>query len=224
MLYKYLPLVHATSMLERGEVLTRSLSYFRAVEHRARGDQIEGMHVDAPNNDVTLTSNTGIRSVGRYRFLRSVRQDRVFAFCCSTEYDARLFESFEADACVVIRDEAEFFERLRKAIKRTGVAVKPYLRHGRVAYFDPAAEAPIDVTKAKNLPFLKHQAFEEQREYRAVYAGRGAYKVLMRIVQPAFTLESEVRMAKKHQRILRLGSLVDIAEIAPKPSLDRADV
>ena len=54
MLYKYLPRRFAEALINRGEVLFRGLSYFRAVEHVARGDEIEGVHVDAPDHDVTL--------------------------------------------------------------------------------------------------------------------------------------------------------------------------
>jgi hypothetical protein len=98
MLYKYLPERFADAFIGRGEVLFRSLSYFRAVEHAARGDEIEGVHVDAPDNDVTLETSTGLRIVGPHRFLNSIDQDRTYAFCCSTEFNASLFDEFDAGA------------------------------------------------------------------------------------------------------------------------------
>src|SRR5437899_3002766 len=117
MLYKYLPSGYANRLVKRGEVLFRTLSYFRSVEHAARGDEAEGVHIDAPDNDVTLETNTGLRVVGRYRYLRSVNQDRVFAFCCSTQMDSSLFSAFDADACVVIHDLDVFFARCAAAAR-----------------------------------------------------------------------------------------------------------
>ena len=39
------------------------------------------MHIDAPNNGVTLETNTGIKVVGMYSLLRSIDQEQTFAFC-----------------------------------------------------------------------------------------------------------------------------------------------
>lgn len=142
MLYKYLHSEYAHRLVKRGEVLFRTLSYFRFVEHAARGDEAEGVHIDAPDNDVTLTTNTGIVSVGRYRYLRSVNQDRVFAFCCSTEMDGGLFTAFDADACVVIHDLDVFFARCAAAARAPLPLDPPGLIHGPVSYFAPNREAP----------------------------------------------------------------------------------
>ena len=194
-------------------MLFRSLSYFRALEHAARGDEIEGVHVDAPDNDVILESNTGIRSVGRYRYLRSVDQERVFAFCCSTELDAGLFATFDADACVAIRDPDAFFLRCRVAAKRPLPIEPPGLMHRSVAYFAPNRPAPLDITDSRNLPFLKHLGFADQREYRAVFAQKGGLKMTQRIVQPQFTFAEEIAAAQKVKRLLRLGDIRKLVEL-----------
>lgn len=213
LLYKYLPLQWAERFVSDGEVLFRSLSYFRAVEHAARGDEAEGVHLDAPNHDVLLTTNTGIRVAGRYRYLRSVDQERVFAFCCSTVFDHSLFRAFEADACVVIHDPAPFFIKLRAAVARAQVAVKPGLRHAAVSYYRPEDKAVLDVTVPQNLPFLKRQEFSDQREYRAVYALPRGFKVLQRIVQPQFTFDEEIRVAKRTQQLIVVPRMQDVATV-----------
>jgi hypothetical protein len=99
------------------------------------------VHIDAPDNDVTLTTNTGIRCVGRYRYLRSVTQERVFAFCCSTEFDAGLFTAFDADTCVVIHDLDAFFTRCRVAARTPLPLDSPVLIHGAVSYFAPRCQS-----------------------------------------------------------------------------------
>lgn len=213
MLYKYLRADYANRFVERGEILFRTLSYFRSVEHAARGDEAEGVHIDAPDNDVTLTTNTGIRSVGRYRYLRSVNQDRVFAFCCSTELDARLFTAFDADACVVIHDLDTFLTRCKVAARTPLPLDPPGLVHGPVSYFAPNRAPLLDVSVSQNIPFLKHEGFSDQKEYRVVFARRGGFTVTQRIVQPAFTFAEEIAVSRKFQRLLRLGDLSEIAEV-----------
>jgi hypothetical protein len=217
MLYKYLPQKFARRMIDQGEVLFRTLSYFRGVEHAARGDEAEGVHIDAPDNDVTLETNTGLKVVGRFRYLRSVNQDRVFAFCCSTELDTSLFDAFDADSCVVIKDPAVFFARCAAAARTPLALDSPGLIHGPVSYFAPNRPAPLDVTDPKTIPFLKHEGFAGQREYRVVFARRGGFALTQRIVQPAFTFAEEVAAARTFQRLLRLGDLTGIAEVVDRP-------
>lgn len=203
--------------MRHGEVLFRTLSYFRALEHAARGDEAEGVHIDAPDNDVTLTTNTGIRSVGRFRYLRSVRQGDIFAFCSSMVYDDRLFAQFNSDACVVISDPELFFLRCKIAARRPLRLAPPGLIHRPVSYFIPNREAPLDVTQATNIPFLKHIGFSDQHEYRAVFARPGGFEMLNRIVQPQFTFAEEIASAHVYQRLLRIGDLRSFVTVVRKP-------
>jgi hypothetical protein len=219
MLYKYLPRVYAESFLSRGEVLFRTLSYFRAVEHEARGDEAEGVHIDAPDNDVTLTTNTGIRSVGRFRYLRSIEQERVFAFCCSTELDVNLFSAFGADACVIIRDVDWFFARCAAAVSVPLPLDPPGLIHGPVTYFEPNRATSADITNPRVIPFLKHVDFEGQKEYRAVFARRGGFVMTERITRPGFTFAAEIASARRFTRLVRLGDLRQIVDLVTPDDL-----
>jgi hypothetical protein len=216
-LYKYLPFEFADGFIKRGEVLFRTLSYFRAIEHAARGDEAEGVHIDAPDNDVTLETNTGLRVVGRFRYLRSINQDRIFAFCCSTGLDAGLFDAFDADTCVVIHDPEAFFARCAAAARHPLPLDPPGIIHGTVSYFSPNLPAPLDVTDPRKIPFLKHESFSDQKEYRVVFSRRGGFTLTQRIVQPAFTFAEEISGARRFERLLRLGSLCSIAELIRKP-------
>ena len=221
MLFKYLPLMFAESFLERGEVLFRTLSYFRGVEHAARGDEAEGVHIDAPDNDVTLETNTGIKVAGRFRYLRSVNQERIFAFCCSTRLDDELFAAFDADACVVIKDTETFFARCAAAVRRPLPIEPPGLLHGPVTYFAPNRPPGLDITNPRNIPFLKHESFAAQTEYRVVFARRGGFNMTQRIVQPAFTFQEEIESAHRFQRLVRLGNLRGVAELVQLRKLQR---
>jgi hypothetical protein len=212
-LYKYLPIEFAERFVQQGEVLFRSLSYFRAVEHAARGDEAEGIHIDAPDNDMTIEADTGVRVVGRFRYLRSINQERIFAFCCSTQLDEKLFVEFNSDACVVIRDTGNFFLRCNVKAQRLFSLDPPGLLHREVSYFAPNREAPLDITNPRNIPFLKHVGFAEQSEYRTVFARRRGFTMTERIVAPAFTFTEEIAVAQKHERLLKLGNLSHITEL-----------
>lgn len=56
-LYKYLPDQYAVGMVERGEVLFRSLLYFLACED-ARRDELEGTHQFAPVEGLEIHNET----------------------------------------------------------------------------------------------------------------------------------------------------------------------
>ena len=214
MLYKYLPAKYAEAFVQRGEILFRTLSYFRKIEHAARGDEIEGMHVDAPDHDTSLTvERLGKTFVGRYRVLNSVDQERVYAFCCSRLYSVELQAEFVCDRCVAISDPDTLFLRCRVAARRHLRLEPPDLIHREVAYYAPNAESPLPITDPHALPFLKHETFAEQSEYRAIFAALGGFKITRRIVMPQFTFTEEVQKANSSERLLRLGSLKGIAEI-----------
>jgi len=213
-LYKYLPSEFVKGFLTKGEVLFRTLSYFRRVEHRARGDAAEGVHIDDPDNPVKLENlTTGITHIGDYRFLNSVDQENVYAFCCSQSYDQNLMAEFSCNACVVITDPEVFFLRCRVAAKRVVSVSPPGLIHGPVRYWRRNEESPLNVKDPRNIPFLKNHSFAAQDEYRAVFATHHGLKLTQRIVMPAFTFREEIEQAKDFSRLLRLGNLANVAEV-----------
>lgn len=76
------------SFVEQGVVLFQNLAYFAQQEDQARGDIREGLHVDHPDNDVTITDATGKLLVrGDLSFINSVELNRLFAFCLSEAFD-----------------------------------------------------------------------------------------------------------------------------------------
>jgi hypothetical protein len=213
-LYKYLPREYAEAFVLRGELLFRSLFYFRKLEHAERGDEVEGVHIDAPNTPVLLENlTTGTSVSGAFRFLNSVDQERVFAFCCSTELRLDLFERFHADACVRILRTLPLFSRCALSAAWKFPLADPGFIHKAVEYFDPAGPAVRNVKDPLNLPFFKHIGFSAQREYRAVFARRGAFKLQERIVNPGFSFAEEIELSRASDCLLSLGSLTGIADV-----------
>ena len=97
-LYKYLPYNRVNQFIKEGALLFRNLTYFRQKEDRGRGDKAEGIHVDNPDNLVTIRIlNKGRTLTDDCSFLNSIEQDKVFVFCMSAILKQNLFDDFGAD-------------------------------------------------------------------------------------------------------------------------------
>jgi hypothetical protein len=119
LLFKYLPAKFLADFLD-GCILFRNLAYFRQIEDKARGDLTEGMHIDKPDNPVTVEGMDGpVKSKGPFAFHNEVNQERVFAFCLSARLAPELLSEFGCDACVEIFDVPGVLARVRTAVRRS---------------------------------------------------------------------------------------------------------
>ncbi len=109
----------------------------------------------------------------------------VTCFACSFEH--RLFDDFNADAALYIRNRMKFRRRLIRAVEAALPGWTSWDQH--VSYIDPF-RPPKDV----DVFFGKHLRFSNQREYRFVWWPPNATQHL----EPIF---------------VELGPLLDIAEI-----------
>lgn len=213
-LFKYLPRRFADRLVKRGDVMFRTLSYFRALEHGAQGDQVEGIHIDAPDQPPTLHNfTTGVQMTGPWGFLNSINQSRVYAWCCSTSLSLELFEAFDADACVEITDPTAFFLHCQTAARLAFRIERPVLRHRRVEYWTPNREAPLNIKDPINIPFLKHDLFAPQAEYRAAFAISGGEALEQRVVLGHFDLAAEIADAPIAEKLLAVGKLTHVARV-----------
>ena len=230
-LYKYLPSRFADNFVRRGDVLFRNLAYFRKVEDRGRNDLLEGLHMDHPDNPITIEAVDGrVRWQGNAAFLNSIDPQRLLIFCLSEIQDESLFEEFSADACVEIVDPPEFVRRCRVAVGRQFRFRDSGLLHGRTFYYAPNRPAPIDVTNPRQIAFCKHEAYSHQREYRLAVPLRGALKLTRRIVNELFSFDEEIAAGAPDERHVIIGSISDIATIhtryeqgASVPTVEKLD-
>ncbi len=116
-------------------------------------------------------SHEGNRSVGHdvdVPYLGSVQiqaqaNTDFYVYCLAEAADARLFDDFDADTCVVITNPNEFKARLQNAVS-TQLPDWKFI-DGPVMYFDPFF-CPVH----QMVPhFWKHFRFSYQREYRLVW-------------------------------------------------------
>jgi hypothetical protein len=113
-----------------------------------------------------------------------------FAWYVTTTFDARLFDDFQADACLIIHDAAAFDERLFAAFER----LRPHWigAPSHIRYFDP-----LRTEQQALAAFDKEFRFTYQREYRFAW-------------DPP---QPEVADASLAPADLDLGNLEDIASL-----------
>lgn len=212
-LYKYLPLAFVQRVIRRGDFLFRNLSYFRQLEHAGRGDLLEGLHMDRPDNPVRLTRQDGHVWEGEAAFLNSVEQDRILIFCLSTELSPSLFDEFQADACIEFVHPDQLLRRAETVIGGQARFAPDGMLHREVLYYSPNRELGASVTDVRVLPFVKHEAYRHQAEYRLVASLRGGLKLTRRIVNSLFTFDEELARARPGHRHIFLGSLEAMVKV-----------
>lgn len=214
-LYKYLPSRFVDSVAKEGKILFRNLTYFRKFTDQVRGDHIEGMHVDNPDNDVTLSLvGGGSTVVGDFSFVNQVLQDEVYAFCMSQRYDCALYDEFESDACIVINDVRSFVARCKTAVRRYPSLAKRGILHKAVDYYEHNKPAPNNIKDPRNLPFFKNVRFRKQNEYRLVFGTKKGLSLHMKIVDnKKYRFDQAALKGKSKEKILRIGSTEDLVEI-----------
>lgn len=223
-LYKYLPSRFADGFVRRGDLLFRNLAYFRKIEDRGRGDLLEGLHMDRPDNPIAIEAvDTRVRWQGRGAFLNSIDPQRLLVFSLSEILTDSMFGEFNADTCVEIMDPPEFIRRCRIAVGRQLHFRDSSLLYGRVFYYAPNRAAPIDVTNTRQIPFCKHEAYSHQREYRLAVPLRGGLKLTRRIVNELFSFDEEIAASVPDERRVIIGSMSDIATIHTRGSSSIAE-
>lgn len=215
-LYKYLPEQYVNEVLS-GNILFRNLIYFKKIEDAARQDLFEGMHVDKPDNDISITVlDTGKKISGKFAFHNALKNmDKVFCFCMTTEQNP-LLKKF-GGACVEI-DAIKLIQRLKTALNKQRYSLMigdkyPLLLHKNVSYYKKNAAIEINIKDPYNIPFLKQDTFEEEKEYRFVFARRKGLELEQRIVNDLYSELDDIKDKKEASKIVRIGSIIDIAKV-----------
>lgn len=214
-LYKYMPSRFTKGFLERGDLLFRNLAYFRQIEEMGRSDLLEGLHMDYPDNEVTIETTDGrVRWRGHAAFLNSINSSELFAFCLSESLSTKLFTDFGADTCVEILDPSEFLQRCRVTIARHHDLTESRLLHGRVEYYAPNKGVRMNVKDPRCIPFFKHEKYSHQcSEYRLAAARPRGLHLTQKIVSSTFSFDDEIAAGRPEYEHLFIGSLKDIAKV-----------
>jgi hypothetical protein len=215
-LFKYLPDRYAETLLD-GRILFRNLVYFKRIELDPRSDMFEGVHIDAPDHDVTIDNlTTGRRTVGRFAFHNTLaHMERVFCFCTSLQQSPELLKF--GNTCVEIRDAPVLAERLERALRQRHALTPldtPLLIGKQVTYYASNQASPdsVDIKNPQHLPFLKRNRYQNEQEFRYVFARRGGYTLKQMLVLPGHNQLEQITGKPDRETIIDIGSIRDIAQ------------
>jgi hypothetical protein len=167
-LYKYFTQDKWAEAFLDGQILFRSLAYFRDLEDKeVREDRNEGVSVYNPTAGLQINNQTQGKEFTMlgFSFEARVKQKEIFAFCVSRSLKDELRERFQAVVCVEILDTRTLCERMKK-----GLPSNATFYAGRVEYYH-RSEGP---TPRYALPDLiarsKFDNYRWQNEFRFLFS------------------------------------------------------
>ena len=163
--------------LSMGEILFRSLSYFRDYEdNNVREDQNEGTSIFRPEGGLiinNLTRRTTFTLPG-YALESAAKQEEIFVFCVSRSLTYELRERFKAIACVEILDIGAFRNRIEAALlpfKSTFPGCPDRKRIGRrVVYYSETEAGNPRWALPDMIATSKLDKYSWQDEFRLVFS------------------------------------------------------
>jgi hypothetical protein len=219
-LFKYLPSKYLDAFVKSGELLFRSLSYFRNYEElQVRGDRFEGKRLFHPEQGLGLTkTETGEKVLLPWAFESSVQDRRILVFCMSLNLSSELAREFKSDVCVEVRDPATLLSRVRSALALRKWVRQARLLHSKVDYYSPSESPLAEWAVPERMVMRKTANYTGQQEYRLAFARGDALKV--NNVQTRITAapgEAQPTLEGHPEHTLRVGSLAKICTVHSFP-------
>ena len=160
-------LVFANNFLD-GRVHCKNLQYFSDLEDRqVRGDANDGSLVYDPKGGLVLTKvlSGELVALPDHVFRSSVKKAEIFIFCMSNWCSDRLWNDFDAAACVEITDRKRFLGLFQAKVESSGSKW-----HGdHVRYLDHSAPPKHTWALPELVCITKGLSFAHQSEYRAFF-------------------------------------------------------
>ena len=191
-LYKYFSERRWAEAFLNGELLFRSLAYFRDHEDKGiRGDQDEGVSTFRPEGGLAVNNLTQGKTftLPGYALESTTKQEEIFVYCLSRSFADELRERFGAAACVEILDIPKFCGRIESSLPpeatfpgrpgRTRVGV-------RVEYYRESDDCNPRWALPDVIATSKSELYAWQDEFRLVFSltnALGFEKVNMRVTR-----------------------------------------
>ena len=219
-LYKVLPQKYARRLLDVGEMMWSTLTYFQHVLDPTRGDPFDGSLRYFPKEGlkVTLAERRGRPDHAEFSLARHGSQFMVtqshHIFIYSTTLDSQLAIGDVADrACVEIFEPATFLQHMRRAVERHCKARADTLIHDRVCYWRPQ-NPPREVWALPHrLTMSKYEGYAREQEYRFAFGTRRDVfdfeNVTGLIVPKGYKYSQLALEPRAHRMKLFLGPLAD---------------
>jgi len=214
--FRYIAPQHAEALVHGGEVLFRSLSYFRDYEDDGlRADEFEGTLVHRPQEGLKVrVERTGQEISVPYRFESTARESEIFVYCLSTTKSEEIARRFGTSTCVEFRDAQEFVSRIRAALHRClDIGDRDFV-HDEVRYYEHHEPPIVDWALPERIALRKPKSYSWQHEYRVAFGVGGAFNVENVRVKLVPIDSCRSGSAAPHQKVvLHLGDLTDLCRI-----------
>jgi hypothetical protein len=223
-LYKVLPLTYARRLVDRGEMMWSTLTFFQNELDPMRGDPHEGSHRYFPISGLHVTRHERNGRPDHAQFRLPAHGSQIKAFKChhifiySTTFDKKLAIGDAATrACVEIFDPETFCKRIAKAVAAHHAARVDRLIHGDVRYWAPE-DPPREIWAFPHLLTMhKHQSHRDDREYRFAFGTRADVfdfeNVFGLVVPPGYVFPRIALDPQAHRTKLYLGNLNDCCRL-----------
>jgi hypothetical protein len=178
-LFKALPTIYAQRMIERGEMMWSTLTWFQHQEDPSRGDVFEGTRRNFPSGGqgVTRLERHGhpdreeLHFEGHGTQWRPAQSHHIFIYSMTLDGGPDLGDP-ATNAMVEIFDPRVLVERVRSALDRHRSAKASTLIHRAVSYYDDVDELGPIHSLPDRLAASKHNTHAWQREYRLAFGTR----------------------------------------------------
>ena len=177
--------------VEKGEIrISHASSYKDGPVSDPRTDDELKIHRYLPGHHTKVATKEGkkIPIIGDLHETYSIPMD-YYTLCMSTDFEPYIFEEFDYDSCVIIKNPDQFAIRLEASTK--SLLPNWYFHHNPVEYFDPYEPYK---NQCLDPVMCKDFSFAYQMEYRAIWH------------------PPDNKSAKDYINV-RIGSLEDICEI-----------
>ena len=211
-LYKYFTKRKWAEAFIDGEILFRSLSFFRDYEDRdVRGDQKEGTSVFRPEGGLVITNYTqGTTFTMQHSAFEVIaNQEEISVFCASRSLTDGLRKKFDSTVCVEILKTQTLCER----VKRTLPAHATF-RAGRVEYYHQNDAPNPRWALPDQIAMSKLERYKWQNEFRFLFCltdalgfEKGAHHLVRGEPKGA------PKPTEHHEYLLKAGSLGDICRL-----------
>lgn len=178
-LVRYFSQDNARKFLDDGEVLFRTLSYFRDYEDEGvRSDPFEGTLAYRPMDGLRgKLVKTGEEVDLPYTLESTAREDEIFVYCMSTEVNRAIGQRFGAQVALEITKPHEFLARVRSALAMRRRLRVEKLVHQEVRYYEQHEPPIIDWALPERIAVRKPASFAWQKEYRLAVPAGDAFDV-----------------------------------------------
>jgi hypothetical protein len=224
-LYKYFSERKWAEAFLDGNILFRSLAYFRDFEdQQVRGDLNEGSAIYRPDGGLVITNHTQgwTRTFLDHAFESSAKQEDIFVFCLSRSFSDEIQKKFAARFSVEVMNIASFCRRVVAALP-TNATFPGAIGHTRIGnnveYYDPTEGGSPLWALPDKIAISKGNAYAWQNEFRLVFSftdALGFERVDTRLISSGN--KKVPNPAEHHEYAVKAQSLRDICRLHVFPS------